>query len=314
MKQFIHNRIVKPTIRSQVGQLVIQTGILWQREQCLDLGASLAYFALFSLFPIILVILSLLGFVLGPESSAYDQIFDLIQGSLPSEVVEIVASTLRQLNENSVGAGITGFVLVLFTGSGFFSALDRVIERIWSQSEGEDETQTFVATAREVVNRKLLSFALTIGSALLVLISQVSSFILQLVLRIIENVDRVITFVDFDELLAYRGIEMLSTLVLLTLVIMTLFRLLPPKPVAWGDVVPGSLTTATLFLVLEQGFSSSVIHLGSTYLSYGVIGGVMILLLWLFLLCQIFLLGNVITFVYAHRFGSHSQRRPPPPP
>ncbi len=301
MRRLIHRYIFD----SRLGQLILQTAITWQQEDCLDQGASLAYFALFSLFPIMLVILSVVGFVLGPDSAASEQILRLVERSLPTEAVVMVESTLTDLNQSSVGAGITGFVLVLFTGSGFFSALDRAIERLWGE-EDFSSSQGLISSAREMINKKLTAFALTIGSALLILLSQASSFVLQLILRITENVDEVIGFVDFDELLIYRGIELLVTVLLLTGVLMGLFRFLPPLALQWRDAIPGALTTATLFLLLEYLINNSIIHLGSTYLSYGVIGGVMVVLLWLFLTCQIFLLGTVITHTYTYRFGSYS--------
>lgn len=301
VRQFLQKHI----LNSPLGQFIVHAVQTWQQEGCLDQGASLAYFALFSLFPLILVVLSVVGFVLGPESTAYEQVLGLMEGSFPPEAVVMVESTLTDLNQSSVGAGITGFVLVLFTGSGFFSALNRAIERLW---EPDDlcSKRGFFSSARETIYRKLTAFALTLGSALLILLSQASSFILKLILRLTENVDEALDFVDLNQLLVYRGVELLMTAILLVGVLMGLYRFLPPPSLRWRDVAPGALTTAILFLGLERLSNNSVIHLGSTYLSYGVIGGVMVLLLWLFLTCQIFLLGAVITYTYAHRFGSYS--------
>jgi membrane protein len=63
-----------------------------------------------------------------------------------------------------------------------------------------------------------------------------------------------------------------------------------------------------LFMLLQHLVSNSIIQMGGQFRSYGVIGSVMILMLWIFLTFQILLLGSEMTYVYAHLLGSRSQR------
>lgn len=80
--------------RARVIQLLIRTFLKWQQDKCLAMGAALSYYTLFSLFPLILVILSIFGFVIGPNTYAYDQILFFARSNLPSEAYSIVESTL----------------------------------------------------------------------------------------------------------------------------------------------------------------------------------------------------------------------------
>jgi uncharacterized BrkB/YihY/UPF0761 family membrane protein len=66
--------------------------------------------------------------------------------------------------------------------------------------------------------------------------------------------------------------------------------------------------TALLLVGLQQLVSNSIITIGSHFLSYGAIGSVMILLLWIYLTCQIFFIGCEFSYVYAHLFGSRRHR------
>jgi membrane protein len=86
-----------------------------------------------------------------------------------------------------------------------------------------------------------------------------------------------------------------------------LFKVLPKVPVSWRDVWLGALLTAFLLVGIQQLASTSVVSIGGRYLSYGVIGSVMVLLVWIFMVCQIFLLGCEFSYVYAHLFGSRRQ-------
>jgi membrane protein len=91
---------------------------------------------------------------------------------------------------------------------------------------------------------------------------------------------------------------------MLTLVVMVLYKVLPRTHVAWQDIWLGALFTASLWLILQQLISNSVISLGSRFRSYGVFSGFMVLMLWIYLSSQIFFLGGEFTYVYAHLLGS----------
>jgi membrane protein len=88
------------------------------------------------------------------------------------------------------------------------------------------------------------------------------------------------------------------------LVVGLLYKILPRTYVAWGDLWLGALFTATLWSILQQLITNSVISLGSRFQSYGVVSSFMVLMLWIYLTSQIFFLGGELTYVYAHLFGS----------
>jgi hypothetical protein len=101
---FVRNSLLP----SRPAKLFTQTAIKWQKDKCLEMGAALAYYALFSLFPILLVLLGVVGFLLGPDSDGFAQIIGFVEGALPPEALDIVKTTLLQLNQRSVRAGVTG--------------------------------------------------------------------------------------------------------------------------------------------------------------------------------------------------------------
>ncbi|MEO1295678.1 MAG: YhjD/YihY/BrkB family envelope integrity protein [Cyanobacteria bacterium J06636_16] len=67
-----------------------------------------------------------------------------------------------------------------------------------------------------------------------------------------------------------------------------------------------TLPTTGLFMLLQHVASNSIIRVGEQFMSYGVVGSVMILMLWIFLSCQVFFLGCEMTYVFTHIFGSRS--------
>lgn len=294
-------------IPSKFVQLFVRTFIKWQQDNCLDMGAALAYYALFSLFPVILVILSIFGFVSGPSTQIYEQILAIAREGLPPDAFAVVEEVLLKLNRDSVSAGIAGFLLLMISASGFFSALDRAFDIIWRVNVEWAGNTNLNRMARNFVRKRIVSFLLVFGAAALMLVSLVATIAIRVLLKLIETVNSRITFIQIDSVLTLRVLQMGSSVLLLTLVMVILYKMLPTTRVAWGDVLLGGVITSALLLLLQHLVSNSFISFGARFQSYGVIGGVMVLMLWIYLTSQIFFWGGEFTYVFSHIFGS---RRP----
>lgn len=263
----------------------------WQKEDVASLGAGLAYYALFSFFPLILVILSVVGMLVDPQQFSVQQ---RLLGLIGSEQVRgLVTQTLQNLNDSSTGAGLIGFVTLLLAASGIFGALDKAFDAIW-ESHAEKKEGGILATIIGVVQQKLLAFGLVLGCALLMLLSIVSTVV-------VGALSRYTTALP-GQALAWQLVQFVASLGLLSLAFATLFKFLPSRTVPWGDVWAGAVTGALLFTALQKVVG---IYLSrANYASYGVVGSVMALMVWIYLSSLVILLGGVISFAYAKTYGS----------
>ncbi|MEB3289917.1 MAG: YihY/virulence factor BrkB family protein [Leptolyngbya sp.] len=285
-------------------QLIIQTGLKWDRDNVPGMAAALAYYALFSLFPLLLVLFSIFGLLIGPETSAFVVIQDSVERFLPVEVHGLVKETIIALNQNSVGAGLVGFVLLLFMASTIFVILKRYVNQIWQAPSRATEAGSPFKMAVFFVVNKLSGSLLVFGTALLLIASLVSNIVIKIILKTITEFQALFPFIQIDEIQLSRGLQVSSSLFILSIAICILFKILPAVRLSWNDVWLAALLTASALVGLQQLVSNSVISIGSRFLSYGVIGSVMILMLWIFLTCQIFFFGCELSYVYAHLFGS----------
>ncbi len=263
----------------------------WQKEDCLSLGASLAYYALFSLFPLILVILSIVGAILDPqEFSVQQRILSLIESE---QVRGLITQTLQNLNNSSVGAGLIGFITLLMGASGIFGALDKSFAAIW-ESGTEDESGGIVQAILKAVKQKLLAFSLVLGSAFLMLLSIISTVLVTALSKLTTTLP--------GQALFWQVVQFSLSLALLSLAFATIFKFVPRLKVLWRDVWLAGVISALLFTALQKVVG---IYLGqANYASYGVVGSVMALMFWIYLSSLVVLLGGVLSFAYARQFGS----------
>lgn len=300
MIPFIKEKILP----SRPVQLVIRTGMEWQRDQCLEMGAALSYYALFSIFPIFLVILSIVGFVLGRSDDLIPDILVYAESALPPSAYEVFEDVLFHLNSSSVGAGITGFLLLFFSASNVFGALDRSVDRIWKVFHKRRQRKTLRANILGFLKDRLIAFGLVLSSAAIMTLSLLADLVFDVLRRLLQEFDSLITFIDLDEVTLISKAQIGITFVVMGLIVMILSKILPSTRVTWGDIWPGAFLTAALFLGLQYLVSNSIIHVGAQYRSYGLIGGVMVMLVWLYFTCQIFFLGTEFSYIYTHLYGS----------
>jgi membrane protein len=298
--------------QSPVGQLIIQTFLKWQEDDCMQMGAALAYYALFSLFPLLLLTLGIFGAIAGPDSAVHTELLQLAQKALPGAAFDIIEGTLTQLNEGSTTAGILGGVILLVTASGFFGALNRAFNKIWRVQNEQAADIDLVAIARGYILRRAFSFALVLGAVVLLFASLLSQVIIGLILEIAqESVNERLVLLSREDFGIWNGLNSSVSFLIATAAIMAMLKILPLTRVAWRDVWLGGLITAILLSLLNYLVSNSIISLGSRFQSYGVVGGVMVLMLWIYLTSQVMFIGGEISYIYAHIFGS--RRRMPKP-
>jgi membrane protein len=292
-------------------QLIVRTVQEWQRDQCLEMGAALAYYALFSIFPIFLVMLSILGFVLGKDTNLINDILLYAQGLLPEVAFQVFEDVLFDLNSSSVGAGITGFLLLFVSASNVFGALSRSVDKIWNVHHKRQEDKTLRRTAFMFLQDKMLAFTMVLSSALVMMLSLLTELIVDIVRRLLQEFNSLVTVIKLDEVMIISQVQGLVSFLLLNIIVMILFKVLPATRVTLSEVWPGALLTTSFLTLLQYLVSNSIIHVGAQYRSYGIIGGVMVLLLWLYLICQVFFLGSEFTYVYSHLYGSRRNQLEP---
>src|SRR5580658_3418218 len=107
--------------------LLKDAGVRWFDDNCLRLGASLAYYAVFSIFPLLLLAVTGVGFFLGHDPETRAHLLALATSASSPGFKTVFDETLRnmQAHETARGVGaVIGVVTLFVSTSAAFSELE----------------------------------------------------------------------------------------------------------------------------------------------------------------------------------------------
>jgi membrane protein len=272
--------------------LLKQTASEWMEDDAPTLGAALAYYTVFSLAPLMTIAIAMAGLFFGKEA-AQGQIFDELRvlfGEEGGKAVEEVVQSANAQPAAGVVATIISVIILLFGASGVFGQLQASLNTIWGVKPKPGRG------VLGIIRDRLLSFGFTLVVGFLLLVS------LLLTAGIALVADWVGGLMPGSEAVA-QILNVVFSLVMITLLFATIYKFLPDAKIAWRDVWIGAFLTALLFTI---GKFALGIYLGKSGVasSYGAAGSLIVLLLWVYYSSQILFFGAEFTQVYANRFGS----------
>ena len=266
----------------------------WNDAACVDLSAAFAYFTLQSFFPLLLIALSVAARVFGRKDSL-DKLITFLSQILPPSAVDLVDSTLRGLVAQGFGAGLFGVVVLIFTASNAYLTLQRGADRLWSEILPPPSTDIPISTqVYQFVRTRLEAFFIILAIAVLILTDQIAAGFRWLPEALIGNLDNYIPSLML--LVRDSPIVSISQILLpasaLSLMALLLQRVLPSRRVPIMPLIPGSILIGLGLSLLNVSLSLSLVSLGNRFQAYGVIGGVLVLTLWVWLVGVIVYFGQ----------------------
>jgi membrane protein len=289
--------------------LLKDAGVRWNDDNCLRLGAALAYYAVFSIFPLLLLATTAIGFVLGHSPETRARLIDSVASATSPEFKTLFEGTISNMQTHETAGGIgavVGLVMLIVGASAVFSELVTSLDQIWRVKPPPSRGlwKALIALMKE----KALAFVVVMGAALALLGSLVVSSVLTSLDQTVEGAaPGAITHVTF-----WIVAEAVGSVGVLTVVVAVMFRMIPQTRVEWRDVLGGALLTALLFTGSKRLLAWYLGHLGS-YATYGAVGGVLGLLTWIYLASLFLFYGAEFARVYAERHGSLVREATPKP-
>ena len=241
-------------------------------------AAGVAFYGLLALFPAIGAVLAVGGLIVDPQAIVA-QMVDF-RGVVPAEVLTIIEDQATEVaTADSTGLGLTAIAAVLLS---FWSASRGMANLVMGLNlvYSEEEKRGFFRLNFQVlILTALLIVGFLIGIASIIAVPAILS---------------VVNWPLFGEWLAsaLRWVVLVGvTLAGLAII----YRWGPSRKSAeWSWVTPGALIACALWIVASVVFTFYVGNFASYNESFGALGGVIIMIMWLWISAFIVLLGGEI--------------------
>jgi membrane protein len=232
----------------------------------LGLAAQLAYYFFLALFPALIVLLALATSV--AHQALVGQVVTTLGGVAPAEVIDIIRDQVDEMSRNTSGLLAFGVVAALWSSSAAMVAIIEALNRAYDARE-----------TRAWWKQRIVALLLTIGGAIFVLIS------ITLVVAGPQLAGWIARHSGLGPVFQWTWTiaqwPIVFVLVATALGLIYYFAPNVEQPFSW--LTPGSLLATLLWLVGSLGFRFYVVNFGNYNQTYGAIGAVMVLLLWLYI-------------------------------
>lgn len=248
-----------------------------RRSDMSGMGAQLAFFFLLSFFPMLIFLVTLLPYL----NLEQGQVFNFLSTIMPDEVYGFIEGTLVDvLNKQNSGLLSIG-----------------ILGTIWSASKGVDALMKALNRAYDVEG--IVNFKNRLWS-LVFTISLVAVFLLALVLPVFGHQIGHIVFSYFGVTSTFEAVwnfvRWIMPLALISVVLIAMYWIVPnttPR-LTIISVFPGAIFATGSWLALTYAFSFYINNFGNYGATYGSIGGVIILMLWLYFTGMILIFGGLL--------------------
>lgn len=239
-------------------------------RQVTFLAAAIAYYAFVSLIPALLLLVVVASAVFGEAIAA--ELVAATGDFLTPSGEEAVAAAVSSAGGRT-GASVIGLAVLLWSTLKVFRGLDTAFVELYGV-EGSPDFVKQVTDAASVV--------LGVGVGIGVMVA-VGAFV-----------------AAADAVPLVEAASVLALPAFLAVVFLPMYYLLPQPAIGVREALPGAVFAAVGWTLLQAGFQ--VYAAGAAqYQVYGVIGGILLLVTWLYLAAVVVVVGGVVNVVLAGR-------------
>ena len=235
-----------------------------------DWAAALVYYGVMSLFPMLIVLVALLGLV--GQASTINTMIDSLRSAGLGDVAKNVQEPLNDIVANKGGAGaLLGFGLLasLWSASGYIGAFMRACNAVYEVEEG-----------RPFWKLRPLQVVVTLAGVLLI-----SLVLLGVVVSgpIAEAVGSAVGLGD-TAVTVFGIVKWPVMLVVVMGMVAGLYYVAPNvRQPRFRWVSPGGVVAVVAWILASAGFGLYVSNFGSYGKTYGALGSVITLLVWMWI-------------------------------
>ena len=244
------------------------------------LGAQTAYYLILSFFPFLIFLMTLLGY--SPISS--DEVLKVLVRVLPQNAYSLIENNVQVvLDSRKSGLLSLGFVASLWAASNGMGAVIRGLNKAY---DVEEVRPFWKVKGESLIFTIALAFTILLSFILLIFGKTIGIYLTQW-----------LGLTDYF-LGIWNRLRVIIMLAFMVLIFLALYFYAPNYRLKWRDVIVGSVFSTFGWLITSLGFAYYVNNFANFSRVYGGIGGIIVLLVWLFISSMIILIGGEINAVF----------------
>jgi membrane protein len=251
----------------------------WSNDALTDMAGSVTFFAILAIFPFLLFLVSLASLFINPSDA--EGLIDQLGQIAPQAVTQILGDRLRALaTQKSVGLLTVSAIAAVWSASGGIASLMTALNTCYG-----------VKDTRPLWKSRGLAVLMTFFAALFTILATLAAVALPPIANSIGGPIAV----------GLLWLRMPVAVVLMMFLWAVMYYVLPDVEQRFRFITPGSVVGVVLWAVASYGFSQYVAHFANYEVVYGTLGGVVIMLFWMWLSALALLLGAEINAIIEHR-------------
>ncbi|MEW4286402.1 YihY/virulence factor BrkB family protein [Priestia koreensis] len=256
------------------------------RDEIPSLSAELAYYFLLSLFPLLIFIVTLLGFL----PLHVPNLLDMLEEVAPRQTMKYIEDNLNEVVGSRNGQLLSfGAIATLWSASNGINAIVRAFNRAYEVEESR-------------------SFIVARGVAILLTVAMIFIIIVALLLPVFGKMIGVYLFskLGFSStfLNLWSASRWIISAAILFIVFLALYHFAPNKKgLHIKDIWKGTLVATLGWVLVSLAFSYYVNNFANYTATYGSLGGIIVMMVWLYLSGMIIVIGGEINAI------SHKRRQ-----
>lgn len=257
---------------------------VWSESNQDDLfgrAAQLAYYFLLALFPLLIFLTATLGLMLGSGARLRAELFTYLSQVMPRSAFQLIDTTMSEITGSS-GAGKLSFGLLatLWAASNGMGAITQALNVAYDVEE-----------TRPWWKQRLVAVALTVTLSVLAL---AALLLVLLGSSVADNLAEYYQLGGFFSI-AWKALQWPIALAFMVSALALIYYFAPDlKDQEWKWLTPGSAIGVALWLLASFGFKAYLHFFNSYGTTYGSLGAVIVLMLWLYLTGAAILIGSEI--------------------
>ena len=256
-------------------QFVLRLKDEYKKDRVNDAAGALTFFGVLAMFPFLLFLVALASVIIQPAQA--QALVEQLGQVAPPAVTDILGQRIQQLGQDqNVGLLSLGALGAIWSASAGIVAMMRALNVTYDVEEG-----------RPFWKVRGIAILFTLGGGLLGILAAVAMIATPALAQWVGGpLGTVINWLRFP---------VAAAIALLTWALAYYF--LPDVKQKFRFITPGSLIGVVLWLAASWGFSFYVTNFGNYDATYGSLGAVIILLLWMWISGQVQLLGGEINAI-----------------